>query len=147
MPTIFPPCPTLQTLGSPTRTELFIINTHRGWCQICSLDMEITAPENNLLFICSSSLLGEGHKVWRRKNLLGLAPATSWPCWHFSGQAVRSRFCILAGIPQVNLPRSAFSSTAPLPAPASECSPSHICTFSILFYADPIFLLIPINPS
>lgn len=53
-----------------------------------------------------------------------------------------SRFCILAGIPRVNLPRSAFSSTAPLPAPISECFPSCNSTFSILFYADPIFLLI-----
>lgn len=54
VPTISPPCPTPQSLGSPTRTqsELLITSSHRGWCQISSLDMEMmTALENNLLFI------------------------------------------------------------------------------------------------
>lgn len=54
MPTIFLPCTTFQTLGSPTRTqsELLITSNHRDCCQIPSLEMEtMTALEYNLLFI------------------------------------------------------------------------------------------------
>lgn len=49
------PAPHPRALDLPpefTQSELLIINSHRGWCQVSSLDMETrTALENNLLFM------------------------------------------------------------------------------------------------
>lgn len=97
---------------SRTQSEFFITGSHRGWCQISSLDMEITtALENKLLFIAvrrrTQSLKKEKLACFGSSLFLNVLTFLR------KGSQVSS-FCILAGIPQVGLPRSAFSSTAPL---------------------------------